>query len=164
MRFVLAILGIFFAGTLNAGALDVRRASEAEIAAALVGCWAREPTRELLALEQAGYTNNYSVCFGRGNAVETSIFMGSYINGVPDFEGVGDKGRFEVVGGKLNLIGIGESGWTSAREFVSCDVIMAADYASMRLENCVGTGPGPGGDDQSPETVSQISFSRAVND
>lgn len=162
MRFALAILGLGLAGTLNAAALDVRPASEAEIEQAVVGCWEREPTRELLELAAGGITNDYSVCFHSGNVVETTVFMGSYINGVPDFEGIGDSGRFEVSNGKLNLSGIQESGWTSARALVSCDVLMTADHAEMRLENCVGAGADPNGDNQDPELIPNISFSRVA--
>jgi hypothetical protein len=162
MRLALTILGLTVAGTLNAAALDARSASEAEIEHALVGCWEREPTRELLELAAAGITNDYSVCFHAGNVVETTIFMGSYINGVPDFEGIGDSGRFEVSNGRLNLIGIQESGWTPARALVSCDVLMTADYAEMRLENCVGAGADPNGDNQYPEMIPSISFSKVA--
>ena len=120
--------------TSSAVAQDIRPANEAEIAAALVGCWDREATTETIKLEAKGFINEYHICFGQDGEVSSTYIGGDKVWGL---EGLGSGGTFQVADGKLLLSGGGD-GWFLGAWEVSCDVVMSPDVA-MQFRNCVGS-------------------------
>jgi len=114
-------------------AQDIRPASEAEISAALVGCWDREATRETIRQEARGFINEFHICFGQDGEVTATSFGGDFVWGI---EGLGSGGTFEVAEGKLLLRGGGD-GWFLGAQELSCDVVMSPAIA-MQFRNCAG--------------------------
>lgn len=133
------------AGSAAAGA-EVRPASEAEIAAELVGCWEQEATRETHRLEKSGFINEYDICFGPDGRVSATSTTGDKVWGL---EGLGSDGTFEVADGRLLLNGGGD-GWFLGALELSCDVVMLPGVA-MQFRNCIGS---------SGELLANTSYSR----
>ncbi|WP_156342887.1 hypothetical protein [Devosia sp. A16] len=116
----------------GAAAMDVRTATEGEIARSLVGCWQRESTFAERKAPSWGIPYTVTACFEADGVVSTGWVGGD--------EGIGDAGTYEVSAGKLQLRGPGPSdGWTFDANDLDCDVLMSLGRA-MRLLNCVGLG------------------------
>lgn len=146
MRFLL-ISYFVVSATSSAMAQEIRIAGEAEIAAALAGCWSREATFENLRAERKGFIHANTLCFGPKNQFEAISVDGHEKWGV---DGVSSGGTFRVADGKLHLSSSGD-GWFFVPDDLSCDLVMRLDVA-MQFRNCIG-GDGT--------TVTNSSYSRA---
>lgn len=113
-------------------AIDVR---ERQMATALLGCWHRDPTPEMIEYEKNGGVISQQICFSADGQVETAWVDGSVEAGL---HGVGSGGTFELVDGRLKLDGEGD-GWFLAAYRLSCDVVLQPDVA-MQLKNCFSPG------------------------
>ncbi len=114
-------------------AQEIRPAGEAEITAALAGCWHREPTFENLSAERKGFVHGNALCFGPGDQFEAISWDGTKKWGI---DGVGTGGTFLVADSKLHLNSSGD-GWFFKSNDLSCDLVMRPGVA-MQFRNCVG--------------------------
>jgi hypothetical protein len=132
---------LLVASTSFAAAVDIRPASEEEIANALVGCWWRETPPD------AGY--GHELCFGPAQQIS------SYWHG---YREAGEElGAFVVRNQKLVLRDINPAGSGSTGLVTTCDVLMRVGFG-MRLENCVRRRPG-----QRDYALSNMSFAKVVD-
>ena len=138
MHLPLAILGLTLAGTLNAAALDVRPASEAEITQALIGCWSQEWSHEQRQYEErmenfpyARMPTDARACFEADGSMSLFWAEGN--------DGMDGGGEFEVLNGKLRLRYSDLGVWIFDVAQLECDVIMSPG-AAMKLTNCIGLG------------------------
>lgn len=136
-------------------ALDVRPASEDEITSALQGCWDQEASFRVKQFERAGFFNEHTVCFGPKDRVRASWVGGD----TASIEAGDAEGTFRLEAGKLVLTNLGDY---LGRDQVSCDVLMRADHAVVRFENCLGSGPYPSGAPQDPSAIPNLSFSKVA--
>jgi hypothetical protein len=131
---------------------------EDSLATSLIGCWTQDPTPLEQQFEADGFFNTHTLCFNAGGQLAMDTFSSS----TQSAHASEAAGLYELKGRKLLLDG-GEAadGWLFERVKVNCDTAVSGQ--TLRLLNCIGSGPWPSGEQGPEEALDDVSFQRKVD-